>query len=238
MTCPTCHNAHSDDCTPAALKARIAALSKDPDTIPRHLLVALSQAQRAFERRDCTAFGTINENVQPVADAALGWIREVERERDAYRKAKAENDDRFMAERDEARRERDTLRAKLTASQTLAEDLRARLIPALDAAGVDYDAMPASLAAVIGEREAAVDSMAGEINRLRAQLATLTAKADPRIGDLAAKVRAGDGTAEDLAVLCDVAGRVALLEALCAEKDEALAKADATIARLNRLAHG
>jgi uncharacterized coiled-coil protein SlyX len=37
------------------------------------------------------------------------------RERDAYKRAKAENDDRFMGERDEARRERDTLRAELDA---------------------------------------------------------------------------------------------------------------------------
>lgn len=84
-TCPQCGNAHSDDCTPAALKARIVALSKDHETIPRHLLIALSQAQRAFERRDRSAFGTINESVQPVADAALGWIREVEADRDDAR---------------------------------------------------------------------------------------------------------------------------------------------------------
>lgn len=63
------------------------------------------------------------------------------------------------------------------------------------------------------------------------------AKADPRIGELTAKVRAGNGTVEDLQMLCDVAERVALLEALVAEKDEALAKADAAIARLNRGAH-
>lgn len=35
------------------------------------------------------------------------------RERDAYRKAKQENDERFMREREEARAERDALRAKL-----------------------------------------------------------------------------------------------------------------------------
>lgn len=76
-----------------------------------------------------------------------------------------------------------------------------------------------------------------ERDTLRAQLAALHAKADPRIADLAAKVRAGNGTAEDLAVLCDAAGRAALLEALAAGKDEALAEADATITRLNRGAH-
>ena len=38
-----------------------------------------------------------------------------EAERDAYKKAKAENDERFMRERDEARAERDALQAKLDA---------------------------------------------------------------------------------------------------------------------------
>lgn len=45
---------------------------------PRHLVIALSQMQRAFESRDRRAFGTINEYLQPVADAALAWIREAE----------------------------------------------------------------------------------------------------------------------------------------------------------------
>jgi hypothetical protein len=43
------------------------------------------------------------------------------RELAATRKAKAENDERFMVERDEARRERDALRKRLTDAQALAD---------------------------------------------------------------------------------------------------------------------
>lgn len=44
--------------------------------------------------------------------ATTDWVwrehsRKLERERDAYKRAKQENDERFMLERDEARRERD-----------------------------------------------------------------------------------------------------------------------------------
>lgn len=97
-----------------------------PETdIPHHLLIVLSQAQRAFERRDLTAFGTINEHLQPVVDAALGWIVALERERDAYRKAKVENDERFMLERDEARRERDLWRQRYDDLAKALDDCRA-----------------------------------------------------------------------------------------------------------------
>lgn len=49
--------------------------------------------------------------------SAAGIIRRcvaAERERDAYKKAKAENDERFMVERDDARAERDKLREILS----------------------------------------------------------------------------------------------------------------------------
>ena len=49
--------------------------------------------------------------------ATTDWVwrehsRKLERERDAYKRAKQENDERFMLERDEARRERDEARAE------------------------------------------------------------------------------------------------------------------------------
>jgi hypothetical protein len=42
-----------------------------------------------------------------------------ERERDAYKRAKNENDERFMLERDEARRERDEARAEAACLRAL-----------------------------------------------------------------------------------------------------------------------
>ena len=47
----------------------------------------------------------------------IGDLGTCEKERDAYRKAKAENDERFQIERDEARRDRDELRLSLLAEQ-------------------------------------------------------------------------------------------------------------------------
>ncbi len=43
------------------------------------------------------------------------FARRLERERNAYRRAKQENDERFMLERDAARRERDEARNQLDA---------------------------------------------------------------------------------------------------------------------------
>lgn len=43
--------------------------------IPRHLRIALANATRAFERDDLAALKTINENLQPLVDAAIAWGR-------------------------------------------------------------------------------------------------------------------------------------------------------------------
>ncbi len=40
----------------------------------------------------------------------IDFARKLERERDAYKRAKQENDERFMLERDEAKREREAYR--------------------------------------------------------------------------------------------------------------------------------
>lgn len=245
MTCPTCHNAHSGECSTAALKARIVVLSKDPETIPRHLLVALSQAQRAFERRDRSAFGTINESVQPVADAALGWIREVERKRDEARAQLA-----ACAAAPNAYNPDPEINALVAteAAEGAAFDLAAGIKPGWHKGNAFADRQrlldlvrqqrgPLHDADLISDAEyAALAGDHGAVARLegydamRAQLATLTAKADPRIGDLTARVRGWAATNDDLRVLCDVAGRVALLEALVAERDELLAETEASLA--------
>jgi hypothetical protein len=51
-----------------------APMPADPE-IPRHLLLALAHATRAFERGDLGSLATIKENVQPLTDAAIGWHR-------------------------------------------------------------------------------------------------------------------------------------------------------------------
>ena len=50
----------------------------------------------------------------PLLDARA-QVAALTAERDAYKRAKAENDERFMLERDEARRERDTALARIAA---------------------------------------------------------------------------------------------------------------------------
>ena len=53
--------------------------------VPRHLRIALANAARAFTKREPASLATINENVQPVVDAAMGWITVITRERDEAR---------------------------------------------------------------------------------------------------------------------------------------------------------
>jgi hypothetical protein len=60
----------------------------------------------------------IDPSMRP--DSNGNWVpeefaRRLERERNAYRRAKQENDERFMLERDAARRERDEARNQLDA---------------------------------------------------------------------------------------------------------------------------
>lgn len=57
----------------------------------------------------CEMCGSISGTVLALLDA----LDAAERERDAYKRAKAENDERFMVERDVARAERDQARADL-----------------------------------------------------------------------------------------------------------------------------
>lgn len=54
-------------------------------------------------------------------------LRSVERERDAYKRAKAENDDRFMGERDEARHELEALRKEHYRIRNACNDMESEL---------------------------------------------------------------------------------------------------------------
>lgn len=56
----------------------VAALAKarlDRDDVPRHLRIAIVNAQRAFEKDDLGALATINEDIQGLVDAAIGYAR-------------------------------------------------------------------------------------------------------------------------------------------------------------------
>ena len=55
-----------------------------------------------------------HESIKRERDAAVARAEAAERERDAYRKAKQENDERYMTERDAARAEAAALREALT----------------------------------------------------------------------------------------------------------------------------
>lgn len=231
MTCPTCGNAHSGECSVAALKARIDRVGKERDILASAL--AKEQDRRTHIARivawreatgdglkeakeACEAMRSESDAREPATLAAqIAWAEE---RCDAARKlatAKAADVDRLTA-----LLAAETERALKMEKES---DLRMR--------GIE------SLRGTLEHNLKRADAIEQERDTLRAQLAALHAKADPRIADLAAKVRAGNGTAVDLAVLCDAAGRAALLEALAAGKDEALAEADATITRLNRGAH-
>ena len=70
-----------------------------------------------FRHKPNESFVAALHNAFPALAAAV-------RERDAYRKAKAENDERFMLERDEARRERDAALAELASVRRSVEAAR------------------------------------------------------------------------------------------------------------------
>lgn len=61
-------------------------------------------------------------------DSLRSQLVTVERERNAYRKAKQENDARFMNERDQARQERDSIRALLAEACGIAKNCGDRLL--------------------------------------------------------------------------------------------------------------
>lgn len=73
-------------------------------TVEAHML-GLAEATRAIDERRLAAIARFERAEAQVADLTA--------QRDAYARAKAENDERFMAERDEARAQRDAQVAAL-----------------------------------------------------------------------------------------------------------------------------
>jgi len=55
------------------------------DELPRYFLVALANAERAFGARSVAGLSQVNAHLQSVVDAAVTWLRSVERERDEAR---------------------------------------------------------------------------------------------------------------------------------------------------------
>lgn len=53
--------------------------------LPNHHRLALVAIERAFTERRKAGLGQVNEDLQSTVDAAMGWICELERERDEAR---------------------------------------------------------------------------------------------------------------------------------------------------------
>ncbi len=52
----------------------VAAIEAARSDIPRHIRIALSQIERAAEAHDLSRLGTVNEDLQPLVDAFVGWV--------------------------------------------------------------------------------------------------------------------------------------------------------------------
>lgn len=98
----------------AALRAPVDGAKADPaivesiltdNVMERDMLIA--EALRLIEGVGIPAAGTFPETLHVAVTGVIAALATARRERDAYRKAKEENDERFMTERDDARRERD-----------------------------------------------------------------------------------------------------------------------------------
>jgi hypothetical protein len=101
-------------CSPAAraallahAKRTIAARSGEPEEVAAIRYVAKYHDMRRDVQLD--RLGAMN--VVEYLDTLTAELAAARAERDAYKRAKAENDDRFMGERDDARADRDRLAA-------------------------------------------------------------------------------------------------------------------------------
>ena len=172
---------------------RLAAL-RSPEVVIPSEPVDVAEMQAQIHEADMDRIAA-SERLN-AANAALATAR---RERDAYRKAKEENDERFMTERDDARRERDEAvaivrdwlvwRSVHHVSDVHFPDLASVLsrARALVAGQATPDARDAEIA---GWREAS-KAMTGEIATLRAQLDTALARvAELEAREVAANHRA------------------------------------------------
>ena len=135
-----------------------------------------------------------------VLEATIKERDALRRERDAYRKAKQENDERFMIERDEARAERDRYHVALTKISAIRDSIVGMqgfnfsehaypLVAALDEAGfkgAGYEIARANLGTLIEQRnraEAERDQARAELEHLRGLINT------PRTDDFFEAVR-------------------------------------------------
>lgn len=88
-------------------------------------LAGVGYDERTFDGRSMVAvpFAAAIKHLR----ATLAEVDRLTGERDAYKRAKAENDERFMLERDEARAERDALRDQLDEAEARCDAFSERL---------------------------------------------------------------------------------------------------------------
>lgn len=116
----------------ASVSAERDAARAERHDIPHHIRLALAAAQRAFDDRDLRVFGTFNEDLQPVVDAASAWITALSRDLSDAR-----------AEARTARAEVAALRARLVEGMEQAERERADVVAWLRARA-DHEAQDAA----------------------------------------------------------------------------------------------
>ena len=125
----------------------------------------------------CNHFGTLAPRLLATVDARTERAERAERERDAYKRAKAENDERFCNERDDARRERDEALALADARGRALRSIRYLKVSDDDNTGTlmyaieeAYDALKLTAPEALRqqqEREAALERVAERAKMLR-----------------------------------------------------------------------
>lgn len=157
--------------------------------------------------RDCDA---IAEGVQIAIATALGGG-----ERDAYKRAKAENDERFMIERDEARHERDAAIARAEKAERERDEWRAmteHVISDLDARvdGMLIGAQRERDAALrrAEEAEARLALAEAELRDIRSVLGETTEPLAPRIQQMLDSANEGSDYENTLVRILDDVGRM------------------------------
>lgn len=123
----------------------------------RHVSTALGEHLRPGQTPECAI------------TRIVGDLAAYERARDAYRKAKAENDERFQIERDEARRDRDAFEARAQAYDALLTVVALNLKLPPDTAP---DAVRKALWVALRERndfESSAELAADRANRVQAE---------------------------------------------------------------------
>jgi len=161
-----------DETTIAEMRARAAAAKERIDAVEEG-----DVDEPEFDEVVTAAAMFANDAAALAEDVAAltGEVERLTRERDAYRKAKAENDERFMLERDEARRERDDLFMTVNALNRNAEESLTKL----DALAQERDTLSAKLASLEPLIEALLCADRQELPRDLADRVTAYIKALP-----------------------------------------------------------